>query len=486
MRSKARSTPGLVLGFGLLGLAAGPLAGQTAVRHGADDVLFHTAGMSAHHLCAGVFVVGRDHPRDANRVLAQDIARFRVFNWQDDFEYAIDYETRSASVWSEGVPRRTARYNGDQGCTILPDGMEQVSFDPVPVPRDIPDPDATPWPTGDVGAYHEFPPRGVDVAAIEAALDWAMAQEEHNTRALVVVYDGKIIGERYADGFDRNTPQISWSQGKSIASALVGASIEAGILRAGLDDPVPIAEWRGEGDPRGRIRLRDILQMSSGLDFQNWSIGADSSWTHGNEHFRIYFDGLDVYRHAIEQPMDRDPGEVFRYRNSDPLSANAVVRRAAESAGEEWLTYPQRILFDRIGARDFVLETDAWGNFIITGYDFGSARDWTRFGLLHLWDGVWPGPDGDDRILPEGWVDFVSSPAPGAPLQNYGGLFWLNLGGAWPKAPRDAYWTAGFMGQHTVIIPSFDMVIVRLGPSPGGTNAYMSEVVGRITGAVER
>jgi CubicO group peptidase (beta-lactamase class C family) len=233
--------------------------------------------------------------------------------------------------------------------------------------------------------------------------------------------------------------------------------------------------------------MRDLLNMSSGLDFQNWGLGADSSWIDANEHFRIYFDGIDVYEHAIDQPVDREPGEVFRYRNSDPLTVNRIVRQAAEAHGEGWLTYPQKILFDRIGARNYVLETDAWGNFIITGYDFGSSWDWARFGLLHLWDGVWPTADGSgDRILPEGWVDFVSTPAPGAALKNYGGLFWLNQGGAWPRAPQDAYWAAGFMGQYTVVIPSYDMVIVRLGPSDRNINRYLSDIVGDVTDAIRR
>ncbi|MDH3733859.1 MAG: serine hydrolase, partial [Gemmatimonadota bacterium] len=469
-------------------LFALPAAGHAQTEYDPTEVLTHTAAMAAHHLCSGVFVVGRDHPRDASRVLAQDIARFPNFNWQEDFEYSIDYDTRTASVWGGEAERRSAEYNDDQGCTILPAGMDDVTFTPIEVPRNIPDPESTSWPTGDVGAYHESTPGGVDLAALDEALDWAMAQTGHNTRALMVIYQGKILGERYADGFTRNTPQISWSQGKSIAAALLGAAIQAGHIDVGLDDPVPVAEWHEAGDPRSAIRIRDILNMSSGLDFQNWGIGADSSWTRANEHFRIYFDGIHVYDHAIDQPMDREPGEVFRYRNSDPLTVNRIVREAAEARGEEWLTYPQRLLFDRIGARNYVLETDAWGNFIISGYDFGSAWDWARFGLLHLWDGVWPraADDEPERILPEGWVEFVSTPAPGAPLRNYGGLFWLNRGGAWPRAPRDAYWSAGFMGQYTVVIPSYDMVVVRLGPSPGNTNRYMSVVVGGITDAIAR
>jgi len=479
-------------------LAAAMLAMQPAAvlfaQAGEDDlppdpieVRTHTAAMAAHHLCAGVFVVGRDYQRDPDRVVADDIARFEVFNWQDDFRYAVDYDTRTASIWGEGIERQSAEYNDDQGCTILPGGMDDVAFDPTPVPRSVPDPGTTPWPLGDAGAHHDPFPAEVDFDRFQTALDWAMAQEEHNTRALLVVYKGRILGERYAEGFRPNTPQISWSQGKSIAAALLGATIEAGLLDLDLDDPAPVAEWRAEGDPRREIRVRDLLNMSSGLDFQNWGISDDRSWTNGNEHFRIYFEGLDVYEHAIDQPMDLGPGTQFRYRNSDPLTVTRIIREAVEARGEDWLTYPQRILFDRIGARSYVLETDAWGNFIITGYDFGSARDWARFGLLHLWDGVWPTPGSEgDRILPEGWVDFVRAPAPGDPRMGYGGLFWLNRGGALPRAPEDAYWSAGFMGQYTAVIPSYDMVIVRLGPSPGNIGRYLSDIIGEVAAAIDR
>ncbi len=498
MRARHPSRGLSVLATVLLSSACGPEEGVEAAasdaaevgESGASDaahVRGHIAGMAAHHICSGVFVVGRDYERSVEEVVAQDIRRFDIFDWQDDFEYAVNFETRTASVSGEDFGTRSAEYNGDQGCTVLPAGLEDVTYEPQVVERRSPDPEVTDWPTGDVSAYHDPTPAEVDMDALEVALDWTMAQSDHNTRALVVIYAGKILGERYAPGFTRNTPQISWSQGKSVASALVGAAIQAGHLDAGLDDPAPVPEWHGEGDPRREIRLRDVLNMSSGLDFLNLGLGNEDSWTHDNEHFRIYFEGIDVFEHAIDQPMDRAPGEIFRYRNSDPLTANRIVRQAVEARGEDWLTYPQRILFDRIGARNYVLETDAWGNFIITGYDYGSAWDWARFGLLHLWDGVWPTPDGGgNRILPEGWVEFVSTPAPGAEERQYGGLFWLNRGGSLPRAPEDAFWAAGFMGQYTVIIPSYDLVIVRLGPSPGDISAYLSDIIGEVTAAIDR
>ena len=437
----------------------------------------HIAAMAAHHICAGVFVVGRDYRRPAEAVLVEDVARFPHFSWREDFEFVVDPVARSATVWGPGITPRSAKYNGDQGCTILPKGEDAVFFEPVDVRSALPEPSGQAWPMGDIGA-HELSPPGVDQTRLSDALDWAMAQADQNTRALVVALAGKIIGERYAPGFTRRTPQISWSMGKSITSALIGILVGQGHFS--VEDPAPVAEWQGSDDPRRQIRIKHLLRMSSGLDFMNWGLNRTDSWSKENEHFRIYFDALNVFDHAVNQPVDIPPDSLFRYRNSDPLTLGKIIRETVEAMGEDYLTFPHRALFDRIGARDYVLETDPCGNFIMTGYDFGSAWDWIRFGLLHLWQGVWEG----ERILPEGWVDFVTTPAPADPDRSYGGLFWLNRGGALDSAPEDAYWAAGFMGQRTMIIPSRELVIVRLGPSPRGFNNYFNQLVGRILEAV--
>ena len=306
-----------------------------------------------------------------------------------------------------------------------------------------------------------------------------MAQTQHNTRAIVVVHGDEIVGERYAPGWTGDTPQISWSAGKSITAALVGILVRRGELN--VDDVAPVKAWRGEGDPRGRIRIRDLLHMSSGLNFANLGLNGPESYVRTNKHMRIYFDGLNVFEHAVNQPLEIPPDTQWRYRNSDPLTLGRIVREKVEARGEQYLTFPQRELFDKIGARNFVLETDAWGNFIMTGFDYGSARDWARFGLLHLRDGVWQGT----RILPEGWVKFVSTPAPADKSLGYGGLFWLNRGGAWKGVPEDAFMASGHMGQYTMVIPSRDMVVVRMGPSPGGSQTYFSELVSRILRGVQ-
>lgn len=441
---------------------------------------WYALGINAHHVCAGLWVVGRDHPRSVREVIAEDIARFPAFRWRESYRVDVDSAAHRVTVADPAVGSRQAKYSGEQGCAILPAGAEDVYFDPQSVTPHVPVPDDAPWPMGDRDATARVD--GVDYAALASALAWAFDDEAlvrgQNTRGVVVIHGGRIVAERYSPGWGPYTPQLSWSMGKSIAATLTGVLVQQGAY--GLDDPAPVPAWRGADDPRRAIRVRDLLNMSSGLDFDNFGLDPRSSYNAANEHFRIYFDALDVFAHSVHQPLRFAPGTVWRYRNSDPLTLMYLARLTVEARGGDYAAFPQRALFDRIGARSFVLETDAWGNFVITGFDYGGSRDWARLGLLYLQDGVWQG----ERILPEGWATFVSTPAPGDPSRGYGGLFWLNRGGALPRLPEDAYWMAGYMGQYTMVIPSRDVVIVRHGPSPGGDRAYFEELTARILAAL--
>ena len=472
--------PKTVAALGLaIAACASLIAGQTGSSSpssfDAAYSLESRAAIGAHHLCSGLWVVGQVYKRTPEQILAEDVAPFKDFSWDTRFEYRVDSGARTVTVAGPGIPARTARFNGDQGCAIMPRGETGLHFTPVAVPRNSPDPAATEWPTGDKDATSTA---GADATALSAALDWAMAQREHNTRAIVVVYKGKIAGERYAPGWTKDTPQISWSEGKSITAALIGILVRRGEL--GVADAAPVKEWSAANDPRRQIRVRDLLHMSSGLDFSNLGLNGPESFTRQNKHMRVYFDGLNVFDHAVNQPLEVPPDTRWRYQNSDPLTLGKIVREKVEARGDAYLTFPQRELFDPIGARHFVLETDAWGNFVMTGFDYGSARDWERFGLLHLWKGVWQGK----RILPADYVTFVSSPAPADKTRGYGGLFWLNRGGAWKGVPDDAFMAAGHMGQFTMVIPSRDMVVVRMGPSPADATAFMAALVSRVLAAV--
>ena len=213
---------------------------------------------------------------------------------------------------------------------------------------------------------------------------------------------------------------------------------------------------------RRAIRVADLLRMSSGLRFvapQDPDYDASRGYP---DHLYVYTGAIDAFKWAVTRPQQWPPNTVGRYRNSDPLVVSYLIKKAALARGEEYLSYPQRHLFDPLGMRNMVIEPDPYGNFLLQGYDFGTGRDWLRLGLLYLQDGVWNGK----RLLPEGFVDFVRTPAPAWSEPVYGGFFWLNRTRRWP-VPEDAYFMAGAGGQYAIIIPTHDLVVVRLGHYKG-------------------
>jgi hypothetical protein len=168
--------------------------------------------------------------------------------------------------------------------------------------------------------------------------------------------------------------------------------------------------------------------MSAGLKFVgNQEPGGGTPQNTVFDHYYIYTGAVDAFDYSITRPVEFPAGTDGRYRNCDPLTIGYLIKRAVQTRGEEYLTFPQRRLFDRIGIRRQVLETDPYGNFLLTGYDYGTARNWARIGMLYLQDGVWRG----ERLLPEGWTKFVSTLAPAWPRPVYGGFFWVNGDGAW-------------------------------------------------------
>jgi hypothetical protein len=302
-------------------------------------------------------------------------------------------------------------------------------------------------------------PAQVDAAKLRAALDAAFEPAAALTAAVAITWRGRLIGERYAPGITARTPLESWSMGKSVTATLLGVLMQQGVYR--LEQPAPIPEWRQPGDPRAAIRIADILNMSSGLRIRAPQDPDFDPRGPYPDHLYLYTGGGNTFHYAATRPLQWPPGQVGRYRNTEPVLGNYLVRLAVEGRGEDYLSFPRRALLDKLGMRTMVLETDAHGNFLTQGYEFASARDWARLGNLYLQDGVWQG----ERLLPEGFVAFVSRLAPAWAADQrpiYGGFFWLNGTSTFP-VPKEAYYMAGAGGQTTLIIPSHDLVVVRLG-----------------------
>jgi CubicO group peptidase (beta-lactamase class C family) len=427
-------------------------------------------------LCSALFVSGRE-PEEAFRnsgfFLIPEEQRAGV-------TYAVDRKAGLVRM-THGSITRTAKFYGDQGCIIHPADHDGIYFTPVPVKSRLPEAAAQPWPMGDAN------PQGAsagdfDRTHVEKAVDLAFADADALTAAFVVVHKGRIIAERYMAGITKDTQLESWSMGKSLTATLFALLVKDGVYR--VDDPVPVPEWHVPGDPRGTIKIADLLHMSSGLKF---IAGQDPDYTPDKgypDHMLIYTGAIDAFKHSMTRPLQFPPNTQGRYRNSDPLMVGWLIKQAVEKRGEQYLTWPQRALFDRIGIRRQVLETDPYGNFLLSGYDYGTARNWARIGMLYLQDGMWNG----ERILPEGWARFVSRPASAWKQPVYGGLFWVNGDGAW-NVPKSAYFANGAGGQRTIIIPTHDLVVVRMGHYRGdraGMKALNAALAELLRGIPER
>jgi CubicO group peptidase (beta-lactamase class C family) len=418
----------------------------------------HTAGF-AKILCSGVFITGLDAD-DAAANVGGFISPF------DERQYVvdtvIDYEQQTVALTLPDGVTRTARRYGNQGCVAHPIGESDVYFTPSEVERNLPPAETTPWPMGDVLTDDSWPAE-LDMEKVEQALDAGFGPPEARTLGLVVTYNGRILGERYGDGIDIHTPLESWSMTKSLTGTLIGVLIEQGVYD--LWEPAPIPEWQGEGDPRQEIRIGDIMRMSSGIRI-NAPADPDFNEDFYADHYYLYTGTVNSYEYAATRPQQWPPNTIGRYRNTDPVLASYLVRLGVEGAGMDYHSFPQQHLFDRIGVRDGLIETDPYGNFLGQGLAFMPARDWARLGNLYLQDGIWEG----ERVLPEGYAAYAAEVAPDWDADGrriYGGaFFWVNGEGGL-GIPDTAYRMLGAGGQSTTIIPTHGLVVVRLGKYTG-------------------
>ncbi len=441
---RARWKRGLGIAGGVLLVLLGLLAWQVLRLAGIG------AAYQAKLLCSAVFVAGRE----PSGVLAADLGYPGVdyLRW---FDARLDNEGQRVTSSFLGLVSREARFRPGLGCALA---LQGVTPPPAPAGLRSPAPldPAFPWPEGE-GPAPEPPTPGVDAARLASVLDQAFAEGEpsapRRTRAVVVAHRGRLLAERYAPGFGPQTPLLGWSMTKSVLAALVGVLVGEG--RLALDGPVPVPAWAAPGDPRGRIPLRELLRMQSGLEFAEVYEDPLADVT------RMLFGVADAAGLAAAKPLAAPPGTAWSY-SSGTTNVLCGVLRGVVGEGEQ-LAFPRRALFDRLGMASAVLETDPSGTFVGSSFMYATARDWARFGEFLRLDGVWRG----ERLLPEGWVEFLRTPAPASGGQ-YGAHVWLEVGEFFrgpsrPALPRDAFHAIGHEGQFVSVIPSRELVVVRLG-----------------------
>jgi len=426
-----------------------------------DPLVNHTSGFAA-TLCAGVFITGLD-PADA----AENVGYFTgPYEWRHFVvDTVIDRARQEVRLTLPSGVVLAAKHYKSQGCVTRPVNHDSVFFTPEWVRPRLPDAATTAWPMGDV-LPKDAPPAELDMAKLKEAVDAGFGPAEAMTEAFLVTYKGRIVGERYGPGIGLHTSLESWSMGKSLTATMMGVLLQQGAYTLWQSAPIP--EWQEKGDPRQKIRIGDIMRMSSGIRIHA-PLDPDYDPLAGYpDHLYLYTGRVNSFQWAATRPQEWPPNTVGRYRNTDPVLTNYLIRIAVEKRGEDYHAFPQRDLFDKIGIRNAVISTDPYGNFLCQGYDYMSGRDWARLANLWLQDGMWNG----ERILPEGYAKYARTPAPawvadGRPI--YGGAFqWINGDGSFP-VPKSTTFFAGAGGQFVLMIPGRHLAIVRLGKYKGAT-----------------
>ena len=405
--------------------------------------LYIATGYGAKSMATAVFVAGRDPLLVKLTDLNYSIVKYT--------KNVVDYEKKSVSSSFWGLAKQTAIFREGYGCCLIgdltSDTLLKMSFQ-LPVNRKV----GTwkiPWPDGDLikdTAYHE-----IDKVELQNAVDLVFdGPQEYSkgTAAVVVIYKGELITEKYAKdlGITSETRLWGWSMSKSLINAMAGVLTKQGRLDVNAVAPVP--EW--QKDLRRDITINNLMHMSSGLKW-NEDYGDVSPAT------KMLYRSSNCFKVAVDVPFQDKPETKWTYSSGTTNILSGIIRSLIGN-DEIYRNFPYREIFNRIGMSSAILETDAAGNFVGSSFGYATARDWARFGLLYFNDGIWK----NDTILPKGWVTYSRTPAIASKGQ-YGAQFWLNKSKKLPDVPEDMFSCNGHRGQFVYIIPSKNLVIVRLG-----------------------
>jgi CubicO group peptidase (beta-lactamase class C family) len=422
------------------------------------------AGYGAKNLCSCVFVAGRD----PQQVIAQELGAALV----NLGTYEAHYEDSSATASVFGLSKRKAIYRKGVGCTLISEISEEElrSQKIIVATKPIVNQDTIAWPTGNKGSDSSLTKFEKLTSVVDAAFAEPDKENPVNTRAVIVVHNGELVAEKYAPTFSQNTKLIGWSMTKTITNAMVGVLVKQGKLK--VEEPALVSEWAT--DERSKITLNNLMQASSGLAWEE-VYGGPSTATN------MLFKKKDAGGYAAQSKIKDQPTTKWYYSSGTTNIISRIVRQTI--GNEDYYEFAYREIFNQIGSYSMVIEPDASGTFIGSSFSYATARDWARFGLLYLNDGVW----NNKRIFPEGWIKYSTSPADAAPQGEYGAQIWLNAGNKnnpsdkrFPDVPKDMYLMDGFEGQSVIMIPSRQVVIVRLGLSQKrefDVNAFVRDVL---------
>lgn len=392
-------------------------------------------GYAAHNECAVTFVAGRTDPQD-------DLPPNPLVPYLTGYVNQAGRSATSAVAWV--LSRQRAHYTPGYGCTLAEDRpalgrATKISADPNPL-ADVEAPKQTDAVTAAIARAF-----GDDLSTTD--------RKALGTRAVVVLKDGQLVGERYAKGFAAGTPQLGWSMAKSVTNLLVGRYALDRKIDLGTKNLRP--EWT---DERKDITLDELLRMTSGL---SW----DETYDLGTPITEMLYAQPDMARYVASRPLAHQPGTYQQYSSG---STNLVCSWLANQADVPDTDFPRTELFAPLGLASAVLEPDASGIPVCSSYLWATPRDWATIGQFALQDGVWNGK----RLLPSGWMQQSTTAEPVARSEEkgYAAGWWVNrqADGSLvnPRLPADAYWASGHDGQRLYVVPSQQLVVVRLGFTP--------------------
>ena len=417
--------------------------------HRVSQDLHVATGLISHTLCSETFVGGGD----PEVVYAEDLKPrpgLWLINWQTGYE--VDRTNKEVRATIAGGFESRAVFHNQLGCLLLQgDAAPDLSLPPTePVEHRARLPEIA----GPAVVEPSNP-------KLRAALDHAFAEPTdrrpfRHTKAVVVVHDGHVIAERYAPGYGIDTPLLGYSASKSIINAMLGILVRERKLT--VEQRAPVAAWSDPNDPRRAITIDELERMTSGL-------ALDETNGPASPVSRMLYLERDMAGYAESAGLEAAPGTVWNYTDGNTVILSRIIRDAVGGHTSDVIAFARRELFEPLGMRHVTLEFDATGTPIGSTYMLAPARDWARFGMLYLDDGVIEG----HRILPEGWVTYSASPTLDS---DYGAGFWTNrgtgpdaLGRSQNGMPADAFFASGLLGQRVVIIPSERLVITRFGPA---------------------
>ena len=416
------------------------------------------SGFSAKSIASGHFIDSRSQEmieKGDNDIDMIDLAKNKI---EAMGKFAV------ASVY--GLKERKAIYREGLGVTLINEDFDVTK--PYLVPKRTKLNNKLSFPYGN-NEHKDTVFSNVDYTKLNAAVANAFdakGQIKKRTRSLLVIYKDKIIAEKYDTGFDKNSKILGWSMTKSITATMFGILEKQG--KFDIDDPAPIPEWAN--DKRKLITTNDLLHMNSGLQWvEDYNTISDVT--------KMLFQAEDMTRAQLEKPAEYKPNMRWNYSSGTTNLLSGILRKQFKTH-QEYLNFWYTDLIDKIGMNSMVIETDMAGNYIGSSYGWATTRDWSKFGLLYLHKGNWNG----EQIFNENWAKYVATPT-NRSEGRYGGHFWLNAGGRFPDVPKDMYYCSGFQGQMVAIIPSLDLVVVRMGLKEGPEfdfNGMLKGIIGSL------